>query len=367
MKKALVLTVGTGQGVENGIWFSIKNQNPSLVVLITTLTSISTSDKLKPQFESNELTYEISSLKNENDVEIIFEECNSILSNLIERGFNKNQIIADYTSGTKSMSAALVLSSATFEIENISYVYGSQRDENGRVITGSERLSVLSPKVAFEIKLLQQFYILFNGFQFKTGVKLFENQFFSINRKIEAEFLINLANAFDAWDKFDFKNALRLFGDCDLEYSKKIGLKSKIENIKQWISSLERVPENIPTDLYYNALRRSKEGKFDDGVARLYRTLEMIFQIEYKKLFCEDTKVGLVETIQAIKEKESSNSIVTFYYSKENEFKKILTVRNKSILAHGQTPISENSFQEMSNLLKSILEEGKIPEFPILK
>lgn len=183
MKRALISTVGTGQGVENGIWFSVKNQNPELVFLVVTQTSLATAEKLKAKFIENDIEYCFEELTNENDVEIIFEECNIIIQKILDKGFKKNQIIADYTSGTKSMSAALVLSAATFELENVSYVYGSQRDENGRVVTGSERLSVLSPRVAFEIKLLEQFKLLFNKFQFQTAISLFENQYFSSNRE----------------------------------------------------------------------------------------------------------------------------------------------------------------------------------------
>lgn len=68
------------------------------------------------------------------------------------------------------------------------------------------------------------------------------------------------------------------------------------------------LPESDFKDLFSNAIRRFKEGKFDDCVARLYRLVEMVAQIEFKKEFNKNSeKVDLEFLPDELKKRIAEN------------------------------------------------------------
>ncbi len=106
-----------------------------------------------------------------NDVEILYQEYSKYIDQILKKGYSPNEVVADYTSGTKSMSSALVSSAIAKEIGVLSYVYGL-RDEQGRVISDTERLSQLSPNAIFTEQKIKLFKQLFNRYQFDSSFEL---------------------------------------------------------------------------------------------------------------------------------------------------------------------------------------------------
>ena len=90
--------------------------------------------------------------------------------------------------------------------------------------------------------------------------------------------LENLGKAFDAWDRFDHVGSAQLLG----LYRKWIA--SDYQSLLNSIANLTReqthqviVPARL-WDLWFNALRRAEQGRFDDAVARVYRLIEWTAQ-----------------------------------------------------------------------------------------
>ena len=223
-----------------------------------------------------------------------------------------------------------------------------------------------------------------------------------------------LANAYDCWDKFNFEKALSIFKALrGNEYLSGWGIKSKIENNKNFLykeiysKKDDKKNNNFYCkerlfDLYLNANRRIKEGKYDDAMARFYRLFEYIAQIrlfnrepqiitgdvnvsslpekirgKYINMKGENDKkitLSLVRSYELLKELNDEVGI-TFFKDYKNGLEKLLNKRNNSILAHGFDSIAEKDVIEIKNLVEKYLNiidsdwktEIKNAKFPELK
>ena len=80
----------------------------------------------------------IYKLKNPEDLNLTFNECEKVLSLIREKGYKSSEIVVDITSGTKIMSATIAALAITYRLFAMMYI-GGKRDVNGIVIKGTER------------------------------------------------------------------------------------------------------------------------------------------------------------------------------------------------------------------------------------
>ncbi|MCL6496005.1 MAG: TIGR02710 family CRISPR-associated protein [Ignavibacterium sp.] len=140
------------------------------------------------------------------------------------------------------------------------------------------------------------------------------------------------------------------------------------------------------TDLIANAQRRAAEGKYDDAVARLYRALEMLGQLEFQKEFKCSTADVKIENIpepfradvyeKYLDKKDQKIKIPLFgtfdllanihnkigleFISMSEEIKQILSQRNNSILAHGFIPLTEKDYSTAHQILEKFFTSVNI-------
>lgn len=227
--------------------------------------------------------------------------------------------------------------------------------------------------------------MLFNKYQFQSAFDLIQNlkhpDFDST-----LEIYKTLALGYSKWDRFDYKDAfdkLKSLKDNQLEKNLRDTLgKHKEILFKLQDSQLEE--ENL-NDLYSNTKRRFEEGKYDDCVSRIYRLLEMIAQKEINdKLELETKSIPFVELPDNLKDKHKNsvqdgnvklslqesfeflffkqpeNQVAKNYEQNLKKFKKLLNIRNGSLLAHGFIPINKTKAKEMLDLIKKIKEFEEI-------
>ncbi len=395
----MIITIGTGSGVDDGIVFSIRQQNPNLLFFIYSAESEKTLNNILTKLSKNRDDNDVivKQLNEVNDVEILYQEYSDYIDEIIKKGYTPEEIVADYTSGTKSMSAALVSASIAREIKTLSYVAGS-RDVQGRVMSGTERPYLLSPSAIFTQQKIKFFKELFNHYQFDSAYSLLESTNIHPTYKEKINFYMVLSEAYGQWDRFNFKQASEKLNLIDLKIAVEHGLKKLIEEHKTDLHKLKEGSEESKlseidlVDLLSNAKRRFDEGKYDDAVSRLYRLVEMIAQIEFEKEFqiktdavsldfLPDTlkkkyaaisksqqkvELGLFDAFKVLDEKAKNKRAKTFF-EKQDKFKKLLFVRNYSRLAHGQAPIKKDTCQDFISFIEETFEvEDKI-KFPKLK
>lgn len=146
-----------------------------------------------------------------------------------------------------------------------------------------------------------------------------------------------------------------------------------------------------------NARRREDENKFDDAVARLYRSLELIAQIRLSKEYgidssnididvlrqnnvdedylseiniSDEIKFGLTADYELLA--KLNDELGDFYLENKNQIRNILKFRNNSILAHGFDSCSKKEYDEFSGIvlkaanllhndMEKFIEETKFP------
>lgn len=146
-----------------------------------------------------------------------------------------------------------------------------------------------------------------------------------------------------------------------------------------------------------NARRREDENKFDDAVARLYRSLELIAQIRLSKEYgidssnvdidvlrqnnvdddylseiniSDEIKFGLTADYELLA--QLNDDLGDFYLENKNQIRNILKFRNNSILAHGFDSCSKKEYDEFNEIvlkaanllhkdMEKFIEETKFP------
>ena len=404
-KKVLIMTVGTGANgadIAHGLFFSIKDSNPNILILIGSVKSFETTlPHIKNLIAEEEIDLELVEMLIEevNDLEFLHFTFSEIINQLLKQGYSLNKISVDYTSGTKAMSAALVSAAIENKVGSLSYVYG-ERGEGGRVKSGTERRNTLSPNKFYSKNIFEKAIELFNNFRYINSIELLTNHEFHPDFQEKAVLLTKLSKMFDAWDKFNFSGAFEILRSISSEELRVFNLKGKFE--KDYMPALAKLKEKNLSfekilDLIENAGRRAKEGKYDDAVARLYRSLEMIGQIEFEKEFnCSTSDVKIenipLELTEEIKQKyfdfkdgkiklplyaafdllnKKENPAGTKFYNNFEKIKKVLHLRNNSILAHGMKALTENEFiaaLELINLFtEEIIKSTDVITFPEIK
>ncbi len=387
-KKILIATVGTG-GRNNPVWealiYSVEYHNPDIVHwLCSRKTVTETLPKVRDNLKIPRNSQFAHIAKDEDNIESLYLEYIRVFDD-IRRKLPAADIIADFTSGTKAMSAALSLAAISRAEPNdrLAYMIG-QRDESGRA-TRTDKAISFSPEDIYAERQLSQAIEYFNECDYPAAHRLakqIKEQLSSKSDsplKLKAQTIAGLAIAYNNWDLFLYKQALH-----DLrKFAKQIYLAADtIEKLQPQLDFLAKCAERNSqwadqriVDLFANAKRCFTKGRYDDAVARCYRLLEYIAQrelqqkhgidtgnIDYSKLSNQTIetvfrsnnkkKCGLVEAYRllAIEFKHPIGISFEKEYKGEGNWKepkgtlaKILNKRNNSLLAHGFSPIDKDS------------------------
>lgn len=302
--------------------------------------------------------------------------------------------IADYTGGTKSMTAALVLAALDCGWE-LSLVVGTRTDLI-KALDGSQISSLVEGREILAQRGIHEARLLFNQFAYAEAEAVLNSLLRAgalspaATRLVQER--ISLCRGLDAWDRFDHAAARRLLQPFQAQM------------VPQWIFLKHLTGEDRRTrlepvlDLVLNARRCAARRRFDDAVARLYRALEMLAQTRLlqlkpavntsdvdlaslpagaQRIFNQPgpdgkIKLGLVrayELLQAL-----NDPLGLAFAAKRTRLLDALLIRNQSILAHGTRPVSAADWQsiqaEIAGFILAGLEQGlkQMPEvqFPIL-
>ena len=418
----------------------INEIEPEKVYFMPSNESIGIIDEVISEIEFG-FEYEVVLIENAFDTQECFDKSRELILRLIKNG---DYVNVDYTGGSKTMTAGLALASSgtgcRFTYVGSEDKKGRDRDGKGNVRDGFEKVIVqfdpFETKAVFEIDRAKQF---FNNYQFAAALKSFQDArnkiagsgFVDDDLLYLTDCYIDLVKFYDSWDKFETEYNSKDYDDVEektenlsdllneiIEKSIKSNeyclsyfeneennffnqMESNLEFLRNKTSKNERkksgkfnekVKFYLP-DLLNNAKRRISERKFDDAVARLYRSIELIAQLEllkqgfidYKKLrenkkffmdkekffnhpFDDDFKSEVKCWSKKDFKDEEKN---TFTLARENSYKfleklgvswageflndenlkKGLTARNYSILAHGLNPIGRDTANDLYDIV----------------
>ncbi|MEM3697691.1 MAG: TIGR02710 family CRISPR-associated CARF protein [Candidatus Bathyarchaeia archaeon] len=370
--KALVISVGTGtlgsdentKGLAEALAYSVRHHSPDKVFFVVTKES---AEKTLPKVLQvlKEFDYEIIELKSPDNLQHIYDELRGKIA-AIRRSYS--YFVVDFTSGTKSMTAALAILGAIYGANELSYISGKR--QGGVVQSGTEHILSIRPYFIIAEQRFIMAVEFFNASQYEACASILRN-ILSMTRDPDIlqrfEPILRLAEAYAMWDRFQHQKAF--------DAIREIGMK-EIEKNKRFLGKLlnayskgKDVEPYIIADLINNARRRGEcELKYDDAVARLYRTTELIAQYKLKRDHQIDAskadpcqmppelisergmkidgpiKLGLDKSYRLL---FSKGDELGKYYVENEELRGLLSKRNLSILAHGIEPVDRNTYVKL--------------------
>lgn len=400
IKTALLMTVGTGIGgqvatedLAHAILFSIDNSNPDIVIFFGSEKSKKTVESVKEQylneFEEEFDYFEFIHLEQIDDFKIYFEAFKRKIQEL-----DGYKIIIDYTSGTKTMTMSAAFASMLYR-KNLYFVGGERED--GVVIRGTEKIISQNLYPIYDDLMISKIKELFNTNRFDAGKSLLEDI-----TKAKKDTYANLFDAYYYFDNVDYNKANKYFITKEFiaewpELKKQFSLNAKaLYHLNKEDSAMR--PFYILGSLINNARRRAEETKYDDAIARLYRSLELIAQIklneygidtsdveldilnkhgveqEFKPDFSGKIKLSLVQDYELLN--NLGDNLGEFYIKNKDEFLATISSRNNSILAHGLNSQTEKQYVKFRDLILKFasvlnpemdvyIHETEFPEFEI--
>lgn len=423
--KVVVYSVG---GSANPIIASINKLKPEFIYFFCSHRSIEVANKIiddiNYQFDSKNKKYKITD--DHEDLVVCYKEAEQIFRDLLSMSYNRDEILVDYTGGTKNMSVALALASANYGLEYV-YVGGSERTKQGLgiVIDGKENvLQSVNPWIFFAVEERKRLSQLFNNYQFNAACIAIDNILERLdedNRTLYRQ-ICRIIKGFDLWDHFKYTEASELLNQRELEHlidlakvadktgAKPPGFVNFAEDCMEPAKKLQKISEKIKKsdgnvrnssvmyDILSNAERRAEKGQYDDAILRLYRALEMIGQVELLRYNVNDSdvkldnpnlndqarnwlkttfkdskdkskiKLGLVQKYKLLSllgKKRGKD-----YFEMESEFKKVIDQRNRSFLAHGERLLEKKDYENFKLTLYKFIgpkTPNKIIRFPSMK
>jgi len=401
MKKILVLSVG---GSAEPIINAIKNTNPDFIYFFCSSMSEKTVDSTgdpcgdKRKIECPECGnvfnlgnpkgkaivfqtgldrehYEIITVDDPDDMNACYRKLIELTEKIKER-CEDCQVIANYTGGTKTMSAAMALAGIITQQWDLSLNVGPRVD----------LIKVRSGDVPVVVDKWSIFY----QNQLESFREPLDNHYYAfvdssisgmLTRPINAslrDHLIRIrviCEAFDQWDRFHHEKALELLEPYGSKYH------PYIITLKKILGKTRSTGYEMVSDLLNNAGRRAVHKHYDDAIARLYRATELFAQIRLEKEYgyrsgelvldqlpdhlkdeykgyARNGKLllGLRDDYVLLSKLEDPVGIK--FNEREGRIIDALTRRNSSICAHGLVPLYEEDYNMVKDRLQGFIIEA---------
>lgn len=394
----LFMTVGTGTNLNSSeessktlarkLYYTIEKIRPIHVVFFASDKSKETIGYIEELFtmDNDEFIsgedYQIVEISAIDDLNTCFE---AYESKIWEFDYIDDEtdykIIMDYTSGTKTMSAAMA-SCGMFYSKDLISVGGDR--STGEVSRGTEIINYQNIYKIYDKFVLMRTRYNFNANRFMACIDMLN---YIVDLNIHKESLLHLCKAYYAWDNMDFEEAYDNLKKVDANHIELSDIKNDIKfNLKALGNIMNSRSVNLKNfyilaSLINNSIRRSEEFKYDDAIARLYRSFELIAQIELTKynikssdidvsilkqnnvsdefiLELEKTRedgkirIGLEKDFLLLN--ELGNDLGKYFIENKSKIKDLTKKRNYSILAHGLDSLTKKDFDEFLKIVLNL-------------
>lgn len=414
MPKAMIVSLG---GSPEPLIKTLSEQNPTIVCFLASQASVDFVGRIKEAVTQAGVAFTRDHkvlVDDPDDLAHCYQKALTCADWVSAQGVPAAEVIVDYTGGTKTMSAAVVLATVSRGFR-FSYVGGTQRTKGGVGIveSGSEVIHIgVNPWDLFAVQERQRLAQYFNSYQFVACRTLIQDvrDRLSVDEQRRFDVLNIVVEGYEAWESFNHRRGLKRLDEATAKLQQLVDLKAEgflsaflpqlaenrlfLQRLKDETRDFQQLHPLLLSDLLANAKRRIAAGKFDDAAARLYRLVEMIGQLETQQRYGVKTdnfpldqipeslradferryrssrdgkiKLGMEATYTILKEK--GVEIGGRFFQERDRFDRLQQARNRSILAHGITPLEEERARELLAFVKSLLPALAEPEpcFPQL-
>lgn len=406
MLKAMIISVG---GTPQPIIKSISKFKPEFVSFLSSQETFDKVAEIKSGLREmgSDMRSKLTLVDNPDDLFHCYEKAEQAVTRILEKGYRKDEVIVDYTGGTKNMSVAIALASINHGF-SFSYVGGKERTKGGVgvVINGHENVySSVNPWDFLALEEKKRIAILFNQYQFKAARNLISNllEKTTVHKSLFKK-LGFLIDGYYYWDQFRYRDAIDSFKRAKIDEMIEVddksirnlaqGTEERIGFLNELVNKGKKPSLQLLQDMFSNAERRFEEGTVDDAILRLYRLVEMIAQERLFSHYGIDVSDVRVDKIPAelkdsfMKNYKSErdgkikipmaaayrflealgNNVGKLYKANESRFLDIQTARNYSYLAHGFESLKGKTYLTLREFVLSlgILNVDGITIFPKL-
>ena len=393
----LFMTVGTGVNPDSdiegykrlaqAIYASLHKIYPDYIVFFASELSKNTISYVEELFIADDdefiegQDYEIVILEDIDNFNDCFEAIEAEIWKFDILSDEKHEIIMDYTSGTKTMSSAMACC-GMFYSKDLITVSGDRK--NGIVSLGTESIKYQNLYKVYDKISLMRMRNHFNANRFYTASEILET---IVDVNLPKEDLINLVNAYYAWDNMDFEIAYDYLTKVDMDKLAFNDIRDDLKINLKALGTIVRSPhENLKNcyilaSLINNSIRRAEEYKYDDAIARLYRAFELIAQIRLGKYGLKSSDIdvdilkdknvdeGFIEALEKTRQDgkiriglikdfellaELDDDLGKEFVENRNRINNLTIKRNNSILAHGLESLDKDDFDQFEELVESL-------------
>ena len=350
------------------------------------------------------------------DPEAAFLHLREALRRLRDR-YPKARLVFDYTGGTKSMTTAILECALATPGAEVQFMAG-RRENLDKVTPGTERPTCIPIDWLIAGRVEARLRASWRDFAYAecaAGARALLDDIDTDEKappaaKQRLRDLADAAEAFDLWDRFRHADAAQLLARMAAHHPDLAPFSDLAGRCRD--SEAQRI-----ADLWRNAERCAKRGRYDDAIARCYRLIEWVGQwrlrshhqidvdaLEWSRITDQEviragiadrrssnakTLSGLVQTLKLAAAKEPEGAIDRFlrdpypgrYSGKkgkdgEGRLRDMIDRRNASILAHGATPLGSEDWQRFAEfmghfrsrvvapLLRAVNAETDPPQLP---
>lgn len=286
------------------------------------------------------------------------------------------RLIADYTGGTKSMSAALVLAALDEGDVTLQLVAGARAD----LIKVRDGTQMAAPGRVDAIRLkrdMAPFLAAWGRHAYDEAAAGLAALSAPADPRLRQAWqrARDLSDAFAAWDRFDHIAALERLGTYEAKVAPVLG--RSYPDLKLLARGDGAAAEGLRIwDLWLNAQRRAVAGRYDDAVARAYRVLEWTAQwvLATRKGWKTGdlpvdiaTAAGIAPSHDGLYQaglfpawrlvaQNAGGPAAAFFAEQQLPMLDHIKRRNQSILAHGFTPVQRDDWHAFAVWLNGCFE-----------
>lgn len=389
--KALIMLVSRTDAVRT----AVEALGPEVVGIISSQDFLGPVARTCEELESQAM-FRYRLVDSPMEIHDSFERLEHLFSELESLGYSAEDVVLDASGGTTPMRLGAALAAMQRGIRMV-HQRVVQHYRAGDWVVDKERPRevVLMDNPLESTGLLRegQAVELFDRRDYGAATLVFRDvaaKVTGVERGLYYRGLLLLAEGYGAWDVADYGSALVKLKSAREE----LGANFTDPSLSERAAGLaERVTAHLPflgkvrgklsvesvVDMVENARRRiADQGRYDDGLARLYRAVEMWHQWRLQERYDISTKevdwgrVGegaserfleeiglsrLPETLDLVRARTLDLILSGELDEDDNVLRDLLRQRNGSILAHGLEPIGEKSARRFLDYVDAMVDE----------
>ena len=392
--RALIMVVSRTDPVE----LAVEKFRPEVVGLILSQDILGPVVIKVQELETTKFLYRI--VDSPMEIGNSFERFEHLLSELEDIGYAPEDVILDVTGGTTPMRFGAALAAMSRNMGMVHQRVPQRFVDGGWELDPSGRREIMpmnNPLESTGLLRQDQAVQLFNRRDYGAAALVFEDILRKVSgaeRRHYYQGLLALARGYGAWDVADYGTALDKLRAAREELSSdfsEIALVERSSSLTATITSHlsflgavrgKRISVEKVADMVENARRRiTEQGRHDDGVARLYRAVEMWHQwrlqennalsttgLNWEKV-PENARAAFLEAtgytelpgdLDLTRARALDRILNGDVAEDDNLFRDLLQKRNNSILAHGLEPIGEGSAHNFLEYVDEMVDRPEI-------